>query len=311
MSYDEKLLREYVRGLLSEKLSAARSVASGGEGGSTIRATGLSSYKDEHGVERAECKPDKPLTCIASLLGQPQSFVDAIGAIFGEKGLFNISALWKTDVNFLGDETLKPAWDFLMETLATESTPREVKGADFWSNLFGRTSKVAGEITDTPDLPEIPDEIPDIPQGTSLADRVAATAPTTESLMFIFESEALSEDRILSAFSADVSDIASVISSIKSSLSIADAIKMLGDATGHQVDTESIQSAMQGASGSFNSDQILNVFKDTILKEVMGSILDFVSSSISDGSEAGFINTLPPIVKSSMLDMIDNLISSL
>ena len=201
-----------------------------------------------------------------------------------------------------------------MDTLSMESTPREVKGADFWSNLFGRTSTAVAEVTGTPVSPAVavvPAAVTPLPVGTSLADRVAATATTTESVMLIFEGDDIVGDKILSAFSDDVSAIASVISSIKSSSSITDAIKMLGDATGYQVDIESIQSAMQAASGSFDPDQILNVFKDVILKDVMGNILDFVSSAIFSGSEYGFINSLSPTVKSSMLDMIDNLAASL
>ena len=187
MSYDERLLREYERVwrkvLLREKLKAAASIASGEGGSRAARSTGLPSYEDIKGVTRAECKPDVGACgCIAWLLGQPESFCNAINSIFGEQGLFNISALWKTDVNFLGEETLKPAWDFLMETLSMESTPRPKVGEDFWARLFGRTSSAVSTTVGPPSLTttappvSVPATPPPLPAGTSLADRIAANS---------------------------------------------------------------------------------------------------------------------------------------
>lgn len=310
MSYDERLLREYVRGvLLREKLTAGAVIGGGGE--RVHRATGGYSYKDIKKAERADC--DSPLGCFAALIGQPQSFVDAINAIFGEEGLFNISALWKTDVNFLGEKTLKPAWDFLMDTLSMESTPRPKVGEDFWANMFGRTSSAVSTSVSAPasSSAAAPSVTPPLPAGTSLADRIAATATTTESVMLIFEGDDSSGDAILSAFQADIVDINSSINAIKSAQTLTNAMSMLGDLIGSDVNLENIMNAMDKAEGSFDSEEILTVFKNSILPEVLNKILDFVESSISNSSDDSLLSSLSPGVKSSMISSLSDLASSL
>ena len=319
MSCDDKLLREYVRSIiLNEKLAAARTA---GIGDREVRATGGYSFEDLKGVPRV--KVTGPLTGILWLMGQSQATADAIGAIFGKEGLFNISALWDSNASFLGEETLKPAWDYLMETLSMESTPRNIKGEDFWARLFGRTSSVANDAADsstsrTPVPPVIPDPItepevtpdPEDEEGKSLADRLADVERerVSESLMFIFEQAVGLESNILTAFSNDVDDISSVISAIESSQNLVDSIAMVGDLLGYQVDDNKILDAMTKADGTFSHDELFSIFKDKILKEIVERIVLYVESFISDGSTDSLLANISPSVKSEMIDIIRSLL---
>ena len=79
--------------------------------------------------------------------------------------------------------------------------------------------------------------------------------------MLIFEGDDTSGDTILSAFTSDVSAIASSVNAIKSAQSLADAMRMLGDLIGSDVDTGKILDAMDSADGTFDSEELLSTFK--------------------------------------------------
>lgn len=305
MSCNERLLRQFIRGsMLVEKLTVA---AGAGAEGEAKRGMTLPDYATERGMPPV--KPIDFLTSILWLAGQPQSAYDLAMNLGGPKGIFNMEALWKTDVSFLGEETLKPLWDVLIDTLTRQTLPKsESWPSQFWSKVFGRTLSAVESVTPAAARPKAAAKKRGASFRSGALGRKLA-GETNESLIYLTESAG--DEEILSAFNSDISGISSMVSNLRSVSDVETGIKMLHRITGDTADYGDLSRVISDSGEIVDMDQILKNFVDRIVPELFSDFVRVMIKSIEDPAPGSPMANISPETRSAMVVAGNAFLSSL
>jgi len=315
MSYRERLLREYVRSVLREEdtmLKAAEKITDApsapGEGGFEYGKGDLPTWIEKHGYNRVDCRGRGPLCGIAWLLGVPKSAQDMVSHVFGRHGLFNIEALWKTNVSFLGEETLKPMWDALADVFSMETMPdRPTFLEDMWASLFPRTSAAAASANAA-----APSTAPAVPMD--LAARIAASETTvTESVFLIFENGEDLSGGILAAFQSDIDRIRSGLQRIMSQDDVVDAVEEWQDLIGYQLgNTDGLADSLLAAQGLVDHAEMIDLLTSKIIPKMLLPIFNYMRDELAKPfASESFLGGFGPDIRAKMIDILNDAIDNL
>jgi len=314
MSYNDRLLREFIRDCLTEKLGSPGEMTRATAEEITARQSGKTFF-DVYGEKRAEAKGI--MGTILNLLGQPESAAVLYGDFFGSEGLFNLKGIFGDEISPLGKEPTtvgKYFWQTFQNVMGPEGRGKGSgkifsRFSDEWKNAETvlPTASGAGKAFFTPGGRV----------GTAAAGRRAARgAADVVSEVRLLELAGLEQgspsaeeisDSMVDALRLDLSDIFSGVSKIKSMPTLQAATQAWHDLMGSDVDVSPLADAEAQAKESGEVD--VNMAKSNFTRKLVPQFLSqFMDTMLSQLVNSSTSVPVTPEARAKMISMLEDAI---
>ena len=304
MSYDEKLLREFVRHALEpgniDEVLTGKSKAVGGESeyagvAAMVGAPIQKKYEDRYGYGQA---PAERAEGLLGVLGMPKSGPELWGALFGE-----YSGGWCTALDADGGSGTCPGLFPAIKDLATSW------GRKILDMLFKTTSphptNATAERFGSALFPTLRSYYQNPTPGRF------EECNTIFEMSMLLEQDAASAEGILSAVKEDLANIENAISILSRADDLLELASGFQGLTGDPSGTADLSSAMSSANegeGISDSDFGEGGISGVITEFVNSIAKPFLSSAVSDMRDQVVNIGLPPDVESSIKSAFDSTI---
>jgi len=312
MSYNDRLLREFIRDCLTEKIAPpTREIEQRPEDAASVVGQ---TFEKIYGEKRAEAKGI--MGTILNLMGQPQSALDLYNDFFGASGFINLKGIFGTGPMFGKDISTIGGyfWQTFQKLMGPEgrgegSGKLFTRFSDGWKNaetVFPTTSGAGKAFFE--------------PGGRvgakAVARRIARAAPDVVSEVRLIELAGLEQgspsaeeisDSLLDSLRLDLSDIFSGVSKIKSMPTLKTATQAWHDLMGSEVDISPLEDAEAQAkeSGEVDVNKVKSDFTGKLVPQFLGQFMDTMLDQLSNPASSVPVT---PEARAKMISMLEDAI---